>query len=152
VRVVTTRAVPLTSPAYAAELGKLKRWRDARWIAWAPELMHIPTGRWLAERGLGEACVLRTNHFGSQLGAAEAGLGVVLAAEVFSAVRRLVPVVTARSLAADRDALPHEELWLVGHRALRGVQRIAALWEFLSRELAPPDRAAEFVPGGVRRR
>src|SRR5262245_48272171 len=150
VRVVTTRAVPLTSPEYAAELGKLKQWKDARWITWAPDLMHIPTGRWLAERGLGEVAVLRTNHFASQLSAAEAGLGVVLVAEVFSAVRRLTPVVTARSLAADRDVLPSEELWLVGHRALRGVPRIAVLWEFLNRELTDPSRAAELVPGGAR--
>lgn len=145
VRIVTTRAVPLASPAYAAELGKLKLWKDARWIAWAPDLMHIPTGRWLAERGLGDAAVLRTNHFASQLAAAEAGLGVVLAAEVFSAVRRLTPVVTARTLAAERDTLPSEELWLVGHRALRSVPRIAALWEFLARELAEPRRAARLT-------
>jgi DNA-binding transcriptional LysR family regulator len=147
VRIVSTRAVPLTSPEYAAELGKLRQWTDARWIVWARDLMHIPTGRWLAERGLGEDAVLRTNHFGSQLSAAEAGLGVVLASEVFAAVRRLTPLATTRPLAADIAALPTEELWLVGHRALRNVPRIAALWEFLSRELAHPDRAAELVPG-----
>lgn len=146
-RVVTTRAVPLASPEYCVELGKLKKWQAARWITWAPDLMHIPTGRWLAERGLGDGAVLRTNHFASQLGAAEAGLGVVLAAEVFSAVRRLTPVATARSLAAERDTLPSEELWLVGHRALRGVPRIAALWEFLARELARPEHAAALRPG-----
>jgi DNA-binding transcriptional LysR family regulator len=152
VRVVTTRAMPLTSPEYAAELGTLKHWKDARWITWAPDLMHIPTGRWLAERGLGEEAVLSTNHFASQLSAAEAGLGITLASEVFAAVRRLTPLRTARSLAADVAALPLEELWLVGHRALRGVPRIAALWEFLNRELAEPERAAELGPGRAVRR
>jgi DNA-binding transcriptional LysR family regulator len=151
VRVVSTRAVPLTSPEYAAELGAVRKWTDARFITWAPDLMHIPTGRWLAERGLAENPVLRTNHFGSQLAAAEAGLGVVLASEAFAAVRRLTPVSTGRSLKADWDALPIEELWLVGHRALRGVPRIAALWEFLNRELSQPERALELLPGRGKR-
>jgi DNA-binding transcriptional LysR family regulator len=130
-RIAQTRAVPMTSPAYAAELGKLKHWRDARWIAWGAELAHIPTGRWFATH-VGEVVpVLRTNHFQSQLRAAASGLGVVLASAPFARVLDLVPITVGRGLAAGWADLPVEELWLVGHRALRTVPRVAALWDFL---------------------
>jgi DNA-binding transcriptional LysR family regulator len=131
VRLVATRSIPMTSPAYAAELGKLRRWSDARWITWGADLMHIPTGRWMTEHLRGITPVLRTSHFSSQLAAAAAGLGVTLASEPFQRVRPLVPVAIARSLVTSWDTLPVEDLWLVGHRALRTVPRVAALWEFL---------------------
>jgi DNA-binding transcriptional LysR family regulator len=136
----------MTSPEYATELGRLKKWSDARWITWGADLAHLSTGRWLAEHAPGVAPVLRTSHFASQLAAAEAGLGVAIASDPFRHVRRLVPVAIARSLQAAWDALPIEELWLVGHRALRSVPRIAALWEFLAGELSDPSRAAEIRP------
>jgi DNA-binding transcriptional LysR family regulator len=142
VRVVSARALPMTAPAYAAELGRLRRWSDARWIVWGADLMHIPTGRWMAEALHGITPVLRTSAFTSQLAAAEAGLGVTLASEPFRHVRALVPVAIASSLRASWAALPVEELWLVGHRALRAVPRIAALWDFLADALARPDEAA----------
>lgn len=131
VRLVQTRSIPVTSPAYAEELGKLKQWSDARWITWAQDLMHIPTGRWMTEHLRGVTPVLRSSHFQSQLAAAGAGLGVMLASEPFCDVRPLVPVQIKKALQPSWDALPVEELWLVGHRALRTVPRIAALWEFL---------------------
>jgi DNA-binding transcriptional LysR family regulator len=135
VRLVQTRSIPMTSPAYAAELGKLRRWSDARWITWSADLMHIPTGRWMTEHLRGITPVLRTSHFGSQLAAAGAGVGVTLASEPFSQVRPLVPVTIARSLADSWAALPVEDLWLVGHRALRTVPRVAALWDFLAEQI-----------------
>jgi len=146
-RLVQSRSIPLTSPEYARELGKVKRWSDARWIAWGADLMHLPSGRWIAEHA-GGTPVLRTSHFASQIAAAEAGLGVTLATDPFRLVRRLVPVAHARALQASFDALPVEELWLVGHRALRTVPRIAALWDFLAEVFAQPERAAELVRPG----
>ena len=146
-RLVQSRSIPLTSPEYARELGKVKRWSDARWIAWGADLMHLPSGRWIAEHA-GGTLVLRTSHFASQIAAAEAGLGVTLATDPFRLVRRLVPVAHARALQASFDALPVEELWLVGHRALRTVPRIAALWDFLAEVFAQPERAAELVRPG----
>ncbi|MCA9517906.1 MAG: LysR family transcriptional regulator [Myxococcales bacterium] len=143
-RLTVTRAAALASPGYAAELGTLERATDARWIVWGRELMHIPTGRWLATHvGEGPHVALRTSHFASQLRAAAAGLGVVLAAEPFCHVHRLVPIAFGPALAAARDALPVEELWLVGHRALRAVPRIAAVWGFLEDLFAHPERLAE---------
>jgi DNA-binding transcriptional LysR family regulator len=145
VKVVATRSVPMTSPEYARALGRLGRWDDARWIGWGDDLSHLPSARWMAKHA--PSPVLRTSHFGSQLAAAAAGLALVLAPEPFAAVRRLEPVRLAPALEADLAALPTEELWLVGHRALRAVPRIAALWEFLLAELANPARAAELAPG-----
>lgn len=60
-------------------------------------------------------------------------------------VRRLVPVAIRRALQPGWDALPVEELWLVGHRALRTVPRIAALWDFLAEQLASVARAGELA-------
>lgn len=142
VRLVSTPSLPMTSPLYAAELGRLKRWRDARWISYAADLAHIPTARWIAEHA-GAPPVLRTSHFASQIAAAAAGVGVVLASEPFRFVRPLVPVAISRALQPSWDALPVEDLWLVGHRALRTVPRVAALWEFLAEHLSDPTRAAE---------
>jgi DNA-binding transcriptional LysR family regulator len=147
-RVVQTRALPMTSPEYAAELGRLRRWRDARWVDYARDLGHLPTSRWIAAHA-GVAPVLRTNHFASQLAAAAAGLGLVLAPEPYVHVHRLVPVATTRALAKAVAELPVEDLWLVGHRALRTVPRVAALWDFLAAELADPARAGELRPGAA---
>lgn len=144
-RLATTRSVPLASPAYARELGRLKRWSDARWITWGPDLAHLATARFLAEHAPGMTPVFRTSHFASQLAAAAAGLGVVLAAEVFAAVRPLEVVKVGRVLEPTWQELPTEELWLVGHRALRTVPRVAALWDFLSAELSHPERAHELA-------
>jgi DNA-binding transcriptional LysR family regulator len=144
VKVVSTRALPLTSPEYAAELGRLKRWSDARWITYGHELAQIPTARWITEHA-GAAPVLRTSFFPGQVAAAAAGLGVMLTSEPFRFVRRLVPVVISRALQPGWDALPVEDLWLVGHRALRTVPRIAALWDFLAEQLASVERAGELA-------
>jgi hypothetical protein len=82
--------------------------------------------------------VLKTSHFATQLRAAAAGLGVVLAAAAYQRVHTLVPLRTSRTLKPVFETLPEEELWLVGHRALREVPRIAALWEFLAQAFRDP--------------
>jgi DNA-binding transcriptional LysR family regulator len=142
VKLVATRALPMTSPAYAAELGRLRRWRDARWITYAADLAHIPTARWVSEHA-GVAPVLRTSHFSSQIAAAAAGVGVTLASEPYRFVRPLAVVAIARALQPSWDTLPVEDLWLVGHRALRTVPRVAALWDFLAEHLSDPARVTE---------
>jgi DNA-binding transcriptional LysR family regulator len=142
VKLIATQALPLTSPGYAAELGKLKRWSDARWIGYPDGLAHIPTARWVVEHA-GAAPILRTAHFPSQIAAAVAGLGVMIASEPFRMVRPLVPVAISRALQPSWDALPVEELWLVGHRALRTVPRIAAVWDFFAEHMSSIERVAE---------
>lgn len=134
VRLISTRSIPMTSPGYAKQLGRIRSWSDARWITWSADLAHIPTGRWFTEHVAvgGVRPALRTSQFASQLAAAAAGLGVMLAPEPFRRVHDLVPITIARGLQESWEALPIEELWLVGHRALRAVPRIAAVWTFLA--------------------
>ena len=129
-RLLEMREVPMTSPAYARELGTLHRLDAARWITWAGDLAHLPSARWLRDHAPEVVPIFRTSHFASQLAAARAGLGVTLAAPPFE-VTGLVPVKLSKSLARAREELPVGELWLVGHRALRNVPRVAAVWDFV---------------------
>jgi len=133
-KLLTVRAAPLTSATYARRLGRLKRLEDARWIVWDRDLAHLPDAAWLRKHGPGIVPVFRTSHFGSQLAAARAGLGVVMAAQPF-ARDGLVEIDHARSLDAAWAELPSGAMWLVGHRALRQVPRVAAVWSFLVEEL-----------------
>lgn len=134
-RLVTTRSIPATSPAYAAELGALRATADARWIAWGHDLAQIPEARWLTAH-VADPPVLRTSSFTAQLNAAASGLGVALAPEPYLDRFGLAPVRAGRKLAAAWAALPVGELWLVGHVALRRVPRVAALWQFVTEELS----------------
>jgi len=129
-RLVSARDLPMASAAYAKELGKLKRVGDARWITWGSDLAHLPNARWLHELAPELVPVLRTSHFGSQLAAARSGLGVVLLPEPYL-LTGLVAVAHARALGEAWASLPTSELWLVGHRALRNVPRVAAVWDHL---------------------
>ncbi len=138
VKLVTARAVPLTSPGYAAELGRLSRLEDARWILWDRDLAHLPDAMWLMKRAPTIVPVLRTSHFASQLAAARAGLGVVVTAHPFKGTG-LVEVAHARALDEAWSALPSGSLWLVGHRALRHVPRIGAVWSFILATLQEQD-------------
>jgi DNA-binding transcriptional LysR family regulator len=129
-KLITTREIPMTSRAYAKELGRLKRLEDARWIVWGSDLAYLPGAVWLREHAPSVDPVLRTSHFQSQLAAARAGLGVMLAAEPYGGTG-LVEVDHSRALNDAWAALPTGDVWLVGHRALRGVPRIAAVWDFV---------------------
>jgi len=129
-KLITTRELPMTSRAYARELGRLRRLEDARWIVWGTDLAHLPGAVWLREHAPSIEPVLRTSHFASQLAAARAGLGVMLAAEPYGGTG-LVAVDHSRALHSAWSALPTGDVWLVGHRALRNVPRVAAVWEFV---------------------
>ena len=121
----------LTGECYAAELGKLRDFDDARWIDWGRDLANIPSARWVAENVSPDRVILRSSNITSQLEAARTGLGVVLSPAIVGRVAGLVEVEVTRALRKKLDAAPRESLWLVGHRALRNVPRIAAVWEFL---------------------
>jgi DNA-binding transcriptional LysR family regulator len=104
-------------------------------IVWDSDLAHLPDAVWLRKHAPDVVPVLRTRHFASQLAAARAGLGVVIAARPFARTG-LVEVAHARSLDPAWADLPSGSLWLVGHRALRHVPRVAAVWTFLAEEFA----------------
>lgn len=130
-KLITVPSVPMASPKYAREIGKLKRFEDARWIAWGQDLSHLPDALWLSMHAPNVPPVMRTSHFSSQLAAAREGLGVMLAAAPYRRVG-LVPIDHHKILDDAWKALPSGSLWLVGHRALRGVPRINAVWNFVN--------------------
>jgi DNA-binding transcriptional LysR family regulator len=129
-KLMSVQALPMTSARYARELGKLKRLEDARWIAWGADLLHLPDAVWLRTHAPTVTPVLRTSHFASQLAAAREGLGIVIASAPYKTTG-LVAVDHAKNLADAWAVLPAGTLWLVGHRALRSVPRVAAVWNFV---------------------
>lgn len=124
------------SPGYVRKLGTLRRPGDARWITWGDDLAHIAPARFVSALVPPEQVVLRTSHMGTLMAAAAAGLGLVVVDRTMAGASGLVAVEVAPEL---RRALPSlqggGELWLVVHRALREVPRIAAVWEFLVEEV-----------------
>ena len=137
-KLLTTRWVLGGAPALVKKLGRLRSWDDAPYIDWADDLGHLAAARWLQKRAPKALRPLRTSHFGSQLAAAEAGLGLLLVVEPYFALRPLVPALLSPPLANEAEAWPEEHAWLVTHRALRSIPRVAAVWNFLRRVVALP--------------
>jgi DNA-binding transcriptional LysR family regulator len=126
----------LGAPALVERLGPLAALADAPWIGWGRELAHIPGAKWLAEQVPESTIRLRTSSMGAQLTAAELGVGLLVLPRAHRHRRKLVEARLAPGLAARLPPLPREQLWMVGHRALREVPRIAAVWSFVREELS----------------
>jgi DNA-binding transcriptional LysR family regulator len=129
----SVHAAFLASPRYAAKLAPLRKLADARWITWGPDLGNVAPARFIAAHVPEASIALRTSHLGTQVAAAEAGVGVIFADKNLTRVRKLAEVSLSVELHAMLPASAGE-LWLVGHRALREVPRIAATWEWLLEE------------------
>jgi len=121
----------LAAPDYAASLGTLTDPGKARWIDWSRERSHLPAARWLAEHAPGVEPVVRVSSMAALLAAAASGLGAAVLPRPYMTVLGLSRVPLGGALAAAEQALPNEDVWLVGHRALRDVPRVAAVWQFL---------------------
>jgi len=142
-KLVTTTWVLAAAPGHARALGRVDDLRALAWIAWDRDFTSFGPSRWLARHVPRADVVLRTSHVAAQLAAARSGLGVVLAPEPYLAVHGLVPLQVARGLQGAVSALPRDDLWLVGHRVLRELPRVAAVWDFLRDELRPAGRSRE---------
>src|SRR5690606_26467884 len=112
-----------------------------RWITWGDDLAHLPCARWLRSQVPEERIVLRTSSVDAQLRAMEAGLGAALHLRSFAAVGDLVPLPLEPALAKTVPPFPRGDIWLVTHRALRQVPRVAVVWDFLIDALAEAQRA-----------
>jgi DNA-binding transcriptional LysR family regulator len=82
------------------------------------------------------AFVVRSDAFEVQLEAITAGVGVGMLTPHFLEIRPLAAVKLTRALALDVATSPLGELWMVAHRELRNVPRIAACWEFFADRFA----------------
>ena len=134
-KLLERRASVLGAPAYLRSLGTLTRASDARWLCWGHDLAHLPDARWLATRVPEDAIALRSSSVNALLCAAEAGLGLLLLPDRYTQIRPLAAARLAPALAAELATLPAVQLWLVGHRALRDVPRVAAVWRFIVEEV-----------------
>jgi DNA-binding transcriptional LysR family regulator len=132
---------PMVAAARAGKLAPVKRWDDVAWIAWGDDLASIPPARWLTKHAPRVEPVLRTSHIATQVAAVEAGLGVALLPASYARVSGVAPLRYGKALEPSAAELPLNETWLVGHRALRGVPRIAAVWDFLVDEFQRSDGA-----------
>jgi DNA-binding transcriptional LysR family regulator len=130
------RWIPVQAVPLARRRTPVKDWGALAWIGWGDDMASFPPARWIAAHVPRAAVVLRTSHVASQAAAAAAGLGAVLLPPAFARVAALAPVRAATSLAPSLDELPTSETWLVGHRALRAVPRVAAVWSFLVQAFA----------------
>ena len=127
---------PMVAANHSKRRRPVKDWGDVPWIGWGDDLQSFPPARWLTRHVPASAMVLRTSHFTMHVAAVEAGLGAALLPPAYARVARLAPLRHARALATSVAELPTNETWLVGHRALRGVPRVATVWALLVEEFA----------------
>jgi DNA-binding transcriptional LysR family regulator len=134
-KIATARWIAAAAPSFLEGCGKLASWSDVPWITWDRDLASFGPAAWLKKHAPKADVALRTSHFSSQLAAVQAGLGVALVAEPYLEGRGLVPVRYSPALAESAAAWPNDDLWLVGHRALRDVPRISVVWNFFAEEM-----------------
>jgi len=153
-RLLDSPDVPLASPATVERLGRLRAWGDTPWVNWGPALAHLPSAQWLSAHVPDAAVVLRSNSMGALIEAIRAGLGVALFPEAYARRSGLARVRVAPKLLAASAPFPDNTLWLVGHRALRQVPRIDAVWRFLIEHASagpqgtrPPSEGSPARPG-----
>jgi DNA-binding transcriptional LysR family regulator len=135
-RFCSERDTIVGSEDYVRSLGTLSDPNAARWLSWGADLSQYPSARFVTEHVAPKQVVLRSSSIHALLAAAEAGLGVVLLPRSYLQLRPLAAAKLSAKLAAQVNGLPSLDLWLVGHRALRSVPRVAAVWDYML-EAAP---------------
>lgn len=140
VKLSQQRWLPVLARTQAKKHGLVRSWADLTWIGWGDDLASFPVQRWLAAHVPESAIALSTSHFSAQLIAVEAGLGAALLPHRYLSQKAFGRVRYSPELEASVQEIPRTEPWLVGHRALRGVPRVAAVWDFLVQEFARLER------------
>jgi len=135
-KLLRVRWVVCAAPALAEKLGTLRSFSDAPWVAWGERLAHAPAARWLAANVKDREPVVRTDSMRLLLAVASRGIGAVLVPEPSVAHFGLVPLKLSKALRATEDTWPHDDLFLVTHRALRDVPRVRAVWDALLHAVA----------------
>lgn len=130
-RIVEGGSIIAATPGRVRELGKLSSLAQIEWITWGRELAGFPDAAWVSSQVDASQVVLRTSSMDAQLHAARAGLGAMLLQRPFCAWVGLAELPLAPSLEKRLPALPRGALWLVGHKALRDVPRVRAVWDFI---------------------
>ncbi len=134
-KLTTSTYVPLANPDYAQQAARSKS-ETLRWITWGDAYVRIPPAQWVARHVEQRCVVLKTSSLTAQAAAAASGLGIALLPEDFVSQFSLTPVTLPKSFAAAVADAPVDEVWLVGHRALRDVPRVAVVWDFIRAQAA----------------
>ncbi|ACY16914.1 LysR family transcriptional regulator [Haliangium ochraceum] len=134
VRLVEQDAFPVVAPSVAAERGRLRDPGDMEWVTWGADLAHMPDAQWLERHVPPTQVVLRTSSMDAQIHAARAGLGAMFLSPAFLPATGLVALPLAKRLVAAAPLPTAGALWMVSHRALRAVPRVAAVWSFFEEQ------------------
>lgn len=134
VRLAEAASVIVAARAVVERVGPVDRLDALDWITWGPDLAGLPEARWITANVDAHAIVLRTSSMDAQIQAVQAGLGAMLIGQPFADWIGLAEVPITSGLARRLPTRPTGSLWLVGHRALRDVPRVRAVWEFLVEE------------------
>jgi DNA-binding transcriptional LysR family regulator len=130
-RLASFPSVPVAAPGYAARVAPLKDLNDAQWVTWGDDLAAFSETRWVLEQVEASRVVLRSSSMTAQIQAVRAGIGVMLAPPPYAGLDGLCLVPLELRLKKTLRPAPEGSLWLVGHRALRDVPRIRAVWSYL---------------------
>lgn len=123
-QLASVRLTVVRSPSLPIKRGA--KLGDLPWLSYDRSLAHIPESRWLEAHVPNARVVMRSTELGTLLAAAQAGIGVVLAADAIAErAGGLVPV------PVPLPPMPEGALWLAAHAALRPVARVAVVWDWL---------------------
>ncbi len=150
VRLAETSPIIAASPARAKN--KLADLDAIEWITWGRDLAGFADAKWVAANVDPARVVLRTSSMDAQLQAARTGLGALLVPRPFLDWVELAEVPLAPKLSERLPPLPLGTLWLVGHRALRDVPRVRAVWDFIVERATAFGGRPVRPPPGVRTR
>lgn len=138
VKWLTGRSCIMGSQEYLESVGEITSLAQLRWINWGPSLAHMADAKWIEEHVPASQVLLQTDSIEVQLQAALKGMGALLIAEGLGKIAGLVPATLSKPLEAKLPPLLEGSLWLVGHRALRHVPRIDAIWNALLEKVQTP--------------
>ncbi len=127
--------VVLATEKQAAHYGRLRDPEQASWTSWDNSLSHLPEAKWLAKQVSRERIVVTSNSMTLQLEAVRHHIALMLAPAPYAALPDICALPLSKALAASVATISPARLWLVGHRALRDVPRITAVWRGLQQAI-----------------
>jgi DNA-binding transcriptional LysR family regulator len=130
-RLTATKDMVMAHPEYCKTLGLVRSWDQIEWLSWGHKLAHLEVSEWLTKRVPEHAIVVRSDSFDVLFQSAKSGTGAMLVDETLGEQAGLEKIQLDPSLETELDTLSERTIWLVGHRALRNVPRISAVWESL---------------------
>ena len=128
--------IVLASPKQAKRIGRLRDPGAECWTSWGDNLGHMADSRWLSEQVSRERVVVVSNSMTAQIEAVRHHIALMVAPEPYAKLAGVCSLPLSNALRSSLAAVPQAPLWLVGHRALREVPRIAATWNWLQSSLS----------------